>query len=106
MKSRGNKRVRWLWRSLLLVAALALPAAVWAQLAYTMQAVNMRAGPDREYPQVAWLPSGVAVDVIGCVEGYRLCDGGAGPKPGWVYRQIPSYPYQNSTVPSIHRAAS
>lgn len=55
----------------MLLAALALPAAAWAQVAYTTQPVNMRAGPDREYPQVAWLPSGAAVNVIGCVDGYR-----------------------------------
>jgi uncharacterized protein YraI len=105
MTSRGNKRVRWLWCSLLLVAALAMPAAVWAQLAYTIQAVNMRAGPDREYPQVAWLPSGVAVDVIGCVEGYRWCDVAAGPNRGWVYAQFLSYPYQNQPVPIISGGA-
>jgi uncharacterized protein YraI len=97
--------MRWLDGSMLLVGALALPAAAWAQVAYTTQAVNIRAGPDRQYPQVAWLPSGVSVNVIGCVEGYRWCDVAAGPNRGWVYAKFLAYPYQNQPVPIISGGA-
>jgi uncharacterized protein YraI len=100
-----QSRTRWLGCSILLVAALALPAAAWAQVAYTTQAVNIRAGPDREYPQVAWLPSGVPVTVIGCVDGWRWCDVVAGPNRGWVYAQFLAYPYQNQPVPIISGGA-
>jgi uncharacterized protein YraI len=103
MKSQSGLRA--LGHLLLLVLALALPAAVWAQVAYTTQAVNMRAGPDREYPQVAWLPSGVAVNVIGCIEDYRWCDVVAGPNRGWVYARFLSYPYQNQPMPIISGGA-
>ena len=103
MKSQSGTRL--LRCSLLLVAALALPVAAWAQVAYTARAVNMRAGPDRQYPQVAWLPSGVSVDVIGCVDGYRWCDVVAGPNRGWVYAEFLSYPYQNQPVPIISGGA-
>jgi len=100
MKSKGHMRTRWLGCSMLLV-----PAAAWGQFAYTTRAVNMRAGPDREYPQVAWLPSGVSVTVVGCVDGYRWCDVVAGPNRGWVYAQFLSYPYQNQPVPIISGGA-
>ena len=105
MKSQSRLRTRLLGCSLLLVAALVLPAAVSAQVAYTTQAVNMRAGPDREYPQVAWLPSGVAVTVIGCVDGWRWCDVVTGPNRGWVYAKFLAYPYQNQPVPIISGGA-
>jgi uncharacterized protein YraI len=101
MKSQSRLRARLFGRSMLVAAALALPAAAWAQVGYTMQAVNMRAGPDREYPQVAWIPSGVSVNVIGCIDGYRWCDVVAGPNRGWVYARFISYPYQNQPVPII-----
>jgi uncharacterized protein YraI len=103
MKRRSG--TRWLRWSLMLVVTLANPAAAWAQVAYTTTTVNIRAGPDREYPQVAWLPSDVAVNVIGCVDGYRWCDVAAGPNRGWVYAQFLSYPYQNQPVPIISGGA-
>ena len=105
MRNKGNLHKHSLGCSMLLVATLALPAAAWAQVAYTTQAVNIRAGPDREYPQVAWLPSGVSVNVIGCVEGYRWCDVAAGPNRGWVYARFLAYPYQNQPVPIISGGA-
>lgn len=105
MKSKSGIRMRWLRCSLLLVAALALPAVVCAQVAYTTQAVNVRAGPDREYPQVAWLPGGAPVTVAGCIDGYRWCDVVAGPNRGWVYAKFLSYPYQNRPVPIINGGA-
>jgi uncharacterized protein YraI len=105
MKRNSNLRPGLLGRSLLLAAALALPAAAWAQVAYTTRAVNMRAGPDREYPQVAWLPSGAPVTVVGCIDGWRWCDVVAGPNRGWVYTEFITYPYQNRPVPIISGGA-
>lgn len=74
------------------------PAAAWAQLAITVQGVNVRAGPDSSYPQVSWLPGGTAVNVVGCVEGWRWCDVVAGPTRGWVYSKYISYTYQNQPI--------
>jgi len=105
MISKAHTHARWSGGSMLLVVALALAAAAEAQVAYTTRAVNIRAGPDRAYPQVAWLPSGVSVDVIGCVDGYRWCDVAAGPNRGWVYAGFLSYPYQNQPVPIISGGA-
>ena len=89
------------WRSAALAVAMLLPLSAWAQVAYTTQAVNVRAGPDREYPQVAWIPGGAQVNVVGCVDGYRWCDVLVGPNRGWVYAQFLSYPYQGQPTPII-----
>jgi uncharacterized protein YraI len=75
----------------LLAAALFVPAAASAELAVTTHGVNMRAGPDVSYPQVAFLGRGVTVDVVGCVEGWQWCDVVAGPNRGWVSAAYLSY---------------
>ena len=84
---------RFLW-----MAALCAPAAALAQVAVTVQGVNMRAGPDSSYPQVSWLPGGTTINVVGCVEGWRWCDVIAGPTRGWVYSKYISYTYQNQPI--------
>jgi uncharacterized protein YraI len=89
MKTRSNSL-----RSLLVAAAL-VPVAASAELAVTTQGVNMRAGPDVSYPQVAFLGRGVQVDVVGCAEGWQWCDVLAGPNRGWVSAGFLSYSYYN-----------
>jgi len=79
--------IRRLLRGLPLAVALALPLTVAAQNAFTTQAVNMRAGPDRSFPLVAWIPAGASVQVWGCVEGWRWCDTQWGFHRGWVWSQ-------------------
>jgi uncharacterized protein YraI len=101
MTSRSDVLSRLLRRSLFVAATLVLSASALAQVAYTTRGVNMRAGPDGQYPQVAWVPSGVQVNVAGCVDGWRWCDVIAGPNRGWVYSEFLVYPYQNRRVPII-----
>jgi len=79
----------------LLAAAAFVPVAASAELAVTTQGVNMRAGPDPSYPQVAFLGRGVQVDVVGCAEGWQWCDVVAGPNRGWVSAGFLSYSYYN-----------
>ena len=81
-----------------LVMALFLPAVAGAQTAYTTRDVNIRAGPARDYPLVAWVPSGTPVTIVGCYEGWRWCDVISPPARGWVYAGFLSYPYQGATV--------
>ena len=64
---------------------LLLPIPVLAQTAFTVQAVNVRAGPDRVFPLVTWLQAGTPVNVIGCTSGWRWCDVITGRTRGWVY---------------------
>jgi uncharacterized protein YraI len=82
-----------------IAAGLLCSAAVCAQEAYTTKAVNLRAGPDRDYPLVAQLAPGTPVTVAGCVSDYRWCDVIYGDTRGWVYANSLQYPYQNQQVP-------
>ena len=67
--------------ALMLVAA---PQAACAQGAAVNRNVNMRAGPDRAFPLVAWLPAGTVVRVFGCTSRPRWCDVSNGRNRGWV----------------------
>jgi uncharacterized protein YraI len=95
MTSRAH---RWRW---LIALGFALTAGASAQTAYTTQDVNVRAGPGRDYPLVAWLTPGVQVTVAGCLDTWKWCDVIVGPNRGWVYARFLAYPYQNQNVPII-----
>ena len=82
-----------------LFSLLAIPAG--AQVAFTAQAVNMRAGPDRSFPLVTWLHGGVSVRVAGCINGWRWCDVIAGRNRGWVYGRYLSFNFQGQQMPFI-----
>ncbi|MEO7391065.1 MAG: SH3 domain-containing protein [Ramlibacter sp.] len=91
------------------LALLALPAIVGSVLpqaalaqgqpAVTVKPVNLRAGPDPDYPVVVRLPAGIQVGVQGCLEDYSWCDVQAGYSRGWVYAGNLNYYYQNNYVP-------
>lgn len=74
--------LRWLGAVVMLVPMVSLPA--FAQTASTTQAVNMRAGPDRAFPVVTWLPAHTPLRVFGCTTRWRWCDVAAGRSRGWV----------------------
>jgi uncharacterized protein YraI len=78
---------------------LMLPIPAFAQIAFTTQPVNIRAGPDRAFPLVSWLPGGASVNVVGCIDGWRWCDVIAGRSRGWVYARFLSFSFQNQMVP-------
>lgn len=89
-------------KTLYLFSALivALPMAASAQqLAYASQAINMRAGPSRDYPVVATLGAGTAMTIYGCLQGYKWCDVIVGSSRGWVYSGNIVYPYLGRNVP-------
>jgi uncharacterized protein YraI len=90
---------------LLAAATLFLPAAANAELAYTAKTVHLRAGPARDYPVVAILEAGLAVDVQGCMQDYSWCDVIAGEFRGWVYARNINYTYQGAYVPVIDYGA-
>lgn len=66
------------------VAILAAPLRAHAQSAVVNRNVNMRAGPDRVFPLVAWLRAGTQVRVFGCTSRPRWCDVASGRNRGWV----------------------
>jgi len=79
-------------------AALVLATAATAQQAYVNSRTHLRAGPDRGYPQVAWLSAGSGVYVHGCVRGYHWCDVSSGPVRGWANARHLNYLYQGRQV--------
>ena len=91
--------------ALVVAASMLLPMTALAQQAYTTHAVNMHAGPAKDYPLVAWLPSGAPVAVAGCLNGWHWCDVIAGPNRGWVYAGFLAYPYGGRNVPIIANGA-
>jgi uncharacterized protein YraI len=70
-----------------LLAVLLLPLSLEssAQTSFTTNDVNMRAGPDRVFPVVGWLPRGTSVRVFGCTSGWRWCDVSFRRNRGWVH---------------------
>jgi len=92
--------------SLLIVLGLVLATTASAQSAYTTQDVNVRAGPGRDYPLVAWLAPGTQVAVVGCLNTWKWCDVIVGSNRGWVYARFLASPYQNQNVPIISGGAT
>jgi len=75
---------RFLGRCLLALLPL-VSAASFAQEAFTRQAANVRAGPDRSYPLVAQLGPGAPLRVMGCLDDWTWCDIAFDDNRGWVY---------------------
>jgi len=84
-----------------LVATLvlaALPAAAWSYPAYTTKTAHLRAGPARDYPVVAVLAQGTALDVQGCLSDFSWCDVIALGDRGWLYAGNIDYVYDGAPV--------
>jgi uncharacterized protein YraI len=88
-------------RSWIIGLAMALPAAAMAAQAYTTTAVNLRAGPDTDYPVVRWVPEGTAVEVHGCLADYRWCDVEVYGDRGWMSASYLVYPYESYNAPIV-----
>ena len=107
MRVTGCNRLGWFGPTLVAVALL-LPVGSSAQVmvtpqfgmtqAFTTQAVNLRAGPDRGFPLVSWLQAGTPVNVVGCLNGWQWCDVAVGFNRGWVYGRFLSIPFGNQPV--------
>lgn len=80
----------------LMLAAFGIASA---QNAYTSRPMNVRAGPNREYPLVAQLDAGAPLDVHGCLSDWSWCDASFGGNRGWIYAGGLSFVYQGERVP-------
>src|SRR5258706_6979277 len=92
--------------ALLAAAGMALSAVAAAQEAYTTRQVNVRAGPERDFPLVATLAPGTSVHVNGCVADYVWCDIDFGGNRGWVIGRSLQYYYAIRYVPLYSYAPS
>ncbi|WP_105133682.1 SH3 domain-containing protein [Burkholderia sp. BE12] len=95
-------------RSLCVVLAglAAAPGVADAQSsAYTNSPAELYAGPAPDYPVVAEIPPGTALDVFGCLSNYAWCDVALPGVRGWIDAQLLDYPYQGSYVPLLEYGA-
>jgi len=86
-----------------LLGLLCVPCVACALEAHTTQNANLRAGPARDYPVVAVLPSYAPLDVQGCLSDYSWCDVIALDinERGWVYAGNIEYLYEAAEVPLL-----
>ncbi len=76
-------------KSIWFAAALAasaggLPAVAEAASAFSTANVNMRSGPNTQYPAVIVIPSGSRVNIQGCLSSANWCDVAFAGYRGWV----------------------
>ncbi len=90
------KSLKLLFALVLAGSSCIAPAA--EQTATTTTAVNLRAGPQKNFPTVTWHLSGSQVTVVGCVANWRWCDVIAGRDRGWVDTRYLSVPFNGSAV--------
>jgi uncharacterized protein YraI len=88
---------RLLWFSTLSLLLLA-PFAAMAYDGYVTGTVNMRAGPDSDYPRITRLHAGERIAIHGCIDHYRWCDVEAYDDRGWVAGRFVQYEYEGRRV--------
>ncbi|NTZ83804.1 peptide-binding protein [Burkholderia metallica] len=99
-----NTIVRSLW--VVLAGLAAAPGVADAQSsAYTNSPAELYAGPAPDYPVVAQIPPGTALDVFGCLSNYAWCDVALPGVRGWIDAQLLDYPYQGNYVPLLEYGA-
>lgn len=74
-------------------------APALAEPGYVTANVNLRTGPDTDFPRVAVIPEGEPVDIRGCLRDESWCDVRWGPDRGWVYSEYIAFDYRGETVP-------
>ena len=75
--------------------------AASASEVYARKTLNLRAGPDKQYPVVERVRSGSVLQVFGCIDGYRWCDVGFAEDRGWVSASYLQTIYEDRPVQLI-----
>ena len=89
------KRLAWF---ALAALTLGLPALAHAADGFVTGNVNLRAGPDTEYPRITTIPAGTPVNIQGCTSGWEWCDVVTMGMRGWVSANFVQYQYQSRPV--------
>jgi uncharacterized protein YraI len=74
-------------------------ASAHAEPAFSTADVNMRAGPDVEFPPVAVIPEGEPVYIKGCLRDESWCDVIWEDDRGWVYSEYLALDYRGELMP-------
>ncbi|WP_171946467.1 SH3 domain-containing protein [Hyphomicrobium sp. CS1GBMeth3] len=87
----------------LIIAAMGIVvgagAAAHAAPGYSTANVNMRAGPDIDFPRVNLIPEGTPVDIRGCLSDESWCDVVWGGSRGWVVSEYLAFEYRGQYMP-------
>lgn len=89
-----NRLFRIVFCALLFV----VPLGAFADDAFVVTDLNLRAGPGTDFPTISVLPAGTPVNVQGCVDGYTWCDVTVYDDRGWVAADYLQYTYQGGPV--------
>ncbi len=83
------------------LALVGITAATAAQAApgFSTADVNIRSGPDTEFPSIGVIPEGDPVDVRGCLDDESWCDVRWGDNRGWVYSEYLGFDYRGAPTP-------
>jgi uncharacterized protein YraI len=88
--------------TLMAAAAVALAtlgiAAAHAAPSYSTANVNMRTGPDIDFPSIGVIPEGEEIYVEGCLRDESWCDVRWGPERGWVFSEYIAFDYRGDMV--------
>jgi uncharacterized protein YraI len=98
MTGEAHVRFRTLAGAALAVAMLGATAAHAASPGYTTANVNIRTGPDIEFPSVGVIPEGDDIYVEGCLRDESWCDVRWDGDRGWVYSEYIAFDYRGDPV--------
>ncbi len=90
-------RLRTLAAAVVAIATLGV-AAAQAEPGYSTADVNMRTGPDIDFPSVGVIPEGEPLYVEGCLRDESWCDVSWEDNRGWVYSEYLAFDYRGETV--------
>ncbi|MDI4667019.1 SH3 domain-containing protein, partial [Xanthobacter autotrophicus] len=82
------------------VAGVAMAGMVSAQAApgYSTANVNIRTGPDTEFPSLGVIPEGSPLEIEGCLQDESWCDVVWQDYRGWVYSEYLGFEQQGRTA--------
>jgi uncharacterized protein YraI len=83
----------------ILAVIMAAGAAQAAAPGFATSDVNMRTGPDTDFPSVGIIPEGATLEVFGCLNDESWCDVGWQDNRGWVFGEYLSIEYRGVVTP-------
>ena len=81
-----------------IISFVAMAAAAQAAPGFATANVNLRTGPDIEFPSAGIIPEGTPVDVQGCLNDESWCDVIWEGNRGWVFSEYLGFDYRGQTV--------
>ncbi len=69
-------------------------SAAEAAPGYATANVNLRTGPDTDFPSVGVIPDNDPVEIIGCLQDQSWCDVSWADNRGWVFSEYLGFEYQ------------